>query len=342
MIETLTEKILEETNLIDIIDLMNLKTEYLKLHQSNKEIFDSFRCAAAIQQGMLPQQRHFERLFTEYFVLYHPQHIISGDFYWIGVKEETVFFSVSDCTGHGIGGAMLSVLGISFLNYIVYGKKHDSLGSILEELDKKWIDGGGETKITAEIDKRLSTAEIGLKNSNRIEAILSNPKASKALDNSQFLRSLLETPKELGSVEKYVKSNLYQSLPKESQDLVSLIVKMRNDYYRQTSGQAVTGGEAARNFFAVVQPTDNTETLLRKIRGQKVDYTDALSNAVDDYKMPATRKARLKALVESGRAEKAPADEEKRPANVPKEAKIAGDGFYYAPDPNRPGKYIKY
>jgi hypothetical protein len=167
---------------------------------------------------------------------------------------------------------------------------------------------GGQTKITAEIDKRLSTAEIGLKNSNRIETILSDPKASKALDNSQFLRSLLETPKELGSVEKYVKSNLYQSLPKESQDLVSLIVKMRNDYYRQTSGQAVTGGEAARNFFAVVQPTDNTETLLRKIRGQKVDYSDALSNAVDDYKMPATRKSRLKALVESNQAEKTSAE----------------------------------
>ena len=163
--------------------------------------------------------------------------------------------------------------------------------------------GGGQTKITAEIDKRLSTAEIGLKNSNRIETILSNPKASKALDNSQFLRSLLETPKELGSVEKYVKSNLYQSLPKESQDLVSLIVKMRNDYYRQTSGQAVTGGEAARNFFAVVQPTDNTETLLRKIRGQKVDYSDALSNAVDDYKMPASRRNRLKTLVEENRGE---------------------------------------
>ena len=205
---------------------------------------------------------------------------------------------------------------------------------------------GGETKITAEIDKRLSTAEIGLKNSNRIETILANPKAAQALDNSQFLRSLLETPKELGSVEKYVKSNIYQKLPKESQDLVSLIVKMRNDYYRQTSGQAVTGGEAARNFFAVVQPTDNTETLLRKIKGQKVDYTDALSNAVDDYKMPETRKARLKTLVEENRGEKAPADETskeaKRPAGVPANAKEAPDGAWYSPDPTRPGKYIKH
>ena len=203
-------------------------------------------------------------------------------------------------------------------------------------------DGGGETKITAEVEKRLSTAEIGLKNSNRIESILSKPEAAKALDNSQFLRSLLETPKELGSVEKYIKSNIYQKLPKESQDLVTLIVKMRNDYYRQTSGQAVTGGEAARNFFAVVQPSDDTATILRKIRGQKTDYVDSLSAGVDDYKMPEARKNRLKSLVESGRADKAPADEEKRPANVPKEAKIAGDGFYYAPDPSRPGKYIKY
>jgi hypothetical protein len=203
--------------------------------------------------------------------------------------------------------------------------------------------GGGETKITAEIDKRLNQSEVGLQTANRIEKILSNPKASKALDNSQFLRSLLETPKELGSVEKYVKSNVYQSLPKESQDLVTLIVKMRNDYYRQTSGQAVTGGEAARNFFAVVQPSDNTQTILNKIQNQKTQYTDALSAGIDDYKMPASRKARLKSLVESSSMEKAPADsKEERPANVPKEAKIAGDGFYYAPDPSRPGKYIKY
>jgi hypothetical protein len=206
--------------------------------------------------------------------------------------------------------------------------------------------GGGETKITAEIDKRLNQSEVGLKTSNQIETILSNPKAAKALDNSQFLRSLLETPKELGSVEKYIKSNVYQNLPKESQDLVTLIVKMRNDYYRQTSGQAVTGGEAARNFFAVVQPSDNTATILNKIKTQKSQYTDALEAGIDDYKMPASRKARLKSLVESSKAEKAPAEEtskeQKRPAGVPENAKPAPDGFYYAPDPSRPGKYIKY
>jgi len=210
----------------------------------------------------------------------------------------------------------------------------------------KGREDGGATKITAEIDKRLNQSEVGLKTATQIESILSDSKAAKALDNSQLLRSLLETPKELGSIEKYVKSNIYQNLPKESQDLVSLIVRMRNDYYRQTSGQAVTGGEAARNFFAVVQPSDNTATILNKIKGQKNQYADALEAGIDDYKMPTSRKNRLKSLVEGSRGEKAPADETskeaKRPAGVPADAKAAPDGAWYSPDPTRPGKYIKY
>jgi hypothetical protein len=164
--------------------------------------------------------------------------------------------------------------------------------------------GGGETKITADIEKRLHQSEDGLRAVNKIEKILSNSKAATALDNSQFLRSLLETPKELGSMEKYAKSKVYQNLPQESQDLITYIVKIRNDYYKQNSGQAVTGGEAARNFFAVVQPSDNTNILLNKIRNQKGQYTETLSAGIEDYKMPPSRKARLRALVENNQVGK--------------------------------------
>jgi hypothetical protein len=168
-------------------------------------------------------------------------------------------------------------------------------------------DGVGETKITADIEKRLHQSEDGLRAVNKIEKILSNSKAATALDNSQFLRSLLETPKELGSMEKYAKSKVYQNLPQESQDLITYIVKIRNDYYKQNSGQAVTGGEAARNFFAVVQPSDNTNTLLNKIRNQKGQYTETLSAGIEDYKMPESRKARLRTLIETSQVEKSPA-----------------------------------
>lgn len=130
----------ETTKKNESSELQALRSAYLKLQESNKEIFDGFSYAATIQNGLLPQQRHFERLFKEYFVLYQPQNIISGDFYWIAEKNDCVIFAVADCTGHGIAGAMLSVLAISYLNYVVLGKNHDSLGDILGEVDKKWLE----------------------------------------------------------------------------------------------------------------------------------------------------------------------------------------------------------
>jgi serine phosphatase RsbU (regulator of sigma subunit) len=130
----------ESIERIQEIDVIELRTEYLKLHDSNKEIFDGFAYAATIQQGLLPQQRHFDRFFKEYFVIYQPLNMIGGDFYWITEKNDCVIFAVGDCTGHGIAGAMLSMLGISFMNYVVLGKNMDDLGKIMEEMDKKWIE----------------------------------------------------------------------------------------------------------------------------------------------------------------------------------------------------------
>jgi hypothetical protein len=71
---------------------------------------------------------------------------------------------------------------------------------------------------------------------------------------------------------------------------------VRNAYYRQTSGQAVTGGEAARNFFAVVQPTDNASELLNKIKIARPRYADNLLSAVDDYELTPQRAERYRQL----------------------------------------------
>lgn len=95
--------------------------------------------AQTIQNGLLPKARHFEKAFKDCFVLYKPQDKIGGDFYWLTKKEDTVFFALADCTGHGISGAMLSVLGISLLNYVVQ-KNFAQLGDYLTELDKKWVE----------------------------------------------------------------------------------------------------------------------------------------------------------------------------------------------------------
>ena len=95
--------------------------------------------AQTIQNGLLPKARHFEKNFKDHFVLYKPQDKISGDFYWLTKKDDTIFFALADCTGHGVSGAMLSVLGISLLNYVVQ-KNFTLVGDYLTELDKKWVE----------------------------------------------------------------------------------------------------------------------------------------------------------------------------------------------------------
>jgi serine phosphatase RsbU (regulator of sigma subunit) len=117
-----------------------LKEEYNKLYSNNQELLEGIYYAASVQQGLLPQDRHFKRNFKEYFVYYRPLQIIGGDLYWVGEKDNKVYFAVADCTGHGVSGAMLSVLAVSFLNYVLLGKDHEDLGSVLKEIDKKWLE----------------------------------------------------------------------------------------------------------------------------------------------------------------------------------------------------------
>lgn len=109
------------------------------VHHTLTDHENSLVYAQTIQNGLLPKERHFNKFFKDYFVLYKPQHKIGGDFYWLTQKEDTIFFAMADCTGHGVSGAMLSVLGISLLNYVIQ-KKFDSIGEYLTELDKKWIE----------------------------------------------------------------------------------------------------------------------------------------------------------------------------------------------------------
>jgi serine phosphatase RsbU (regulator of sigma subunit) len=110
------------------------------LKKKNKDLIDGLYYASFVQQGMMPQERHFKKNENDYFVFYNPLQIIGGDFFWLGKKDGWSYYAVGDCTGHGVGGAMLSTLAIGFLNYLVYSKEYSELGDILSEIDKKWIE----------------------------------------------------------------------------------------------------------------------------------------------------------------------------------------------------------
>jgi serine phosphatase RsbU (regulator of sigma subunit) len=85
----------------------------------------------------LPMNKQFEEVFRDFFIFYEPKDIVSGDFYWIKNTRDKCYFAVADCTGHGVPGAFVSMLGISFLNEILQTSSIQSAGDLLDQLRSK-------------------------------------------------------------------------------------------------------------------------------------------------------------------------------------------------------------
>ncbi len=111
---------------------LNDKNE--ELGEKNKRITDSMRYALSIQSAILPLPSMMSQLFPEHFVIYLPKDIVSGDFYWVSEIDNKKFIAVVDCTGHGVPGAFMSMLGYSLLNQIVNEKLIFSPATILNNL----------------------------------------------------------------------------------------------------------------------------------------------------------------------------------------------------------------
>jgi serine phosphatase RsbU (regulator of sigma subunit) len=100
----------------------------------NKDITDSIFYAKRIQDTFLPDLGGTNKLLNEFFVLYEPKDILSGDFYWFGEKAGKKIIAVADCTGHGVPGAFLSIAGSAFLNEIINERGISQPQEILSEL----------------------------------------------------------------------------------------------------------------------------------------------------------------------------------------------------------------
>lgn len=106
-----------------------------ELSLKNRNITDSINYAKRIQLAMMPKTRHFRQLFPESFVYYKPKDIVSGDFYWVNRINDKIFFAVIDCTGHGVPGAFMSIIGYELLRNIINVKGIEKPSAILDMLN---------------------------------------------------------------------------------------------------------------------------------------------------------------------------------------------------------------
>jgi len=106
--------------------------------EQKEDITASINYASRIQNAVLPIKDHFDKSFSDHFILFKPRDIVSGDFYWIAEDKDKLYFTAADCTGHGVPGAFMSMLGISSLNEI-FGSQSDNItaNKILNQLREK-------------------------------------------------------------------------------------------------------------------------------------------------------------------------------------------------------------
>ncbi|MGB0523605.1 MAG: SpoIIE family protein phosphatase [Flammeovirgaceae bacterium] len=142
-----------------------------ELQSTNKALQDkdvlisaSLNYAQNIQSAILPFSTRIDQHFPNHFIIYYPKDVVSGDFYWLGKIEHTTIFGVIDCTGHGVPGAFMSMIGYSLLNEIIISKKitspdlilehaHQMIREALKQDESKNLDGMDASFITVKSDE---------------------------------------------------------------------------------------------------------------------------------------------------------------------------------------------
>lgn len=119
-----------------LIEAQKLEVEGQKavIEEKNEEILDSINYAKRLQSAILPDETIFKSTFSDAFLMYLPKDIVAGDFYWFYEKDDDVYFAVADCTGHGVPGALVSVVCANALERSVKELPVASTGEILDRV----------------------------------------------------------------------------------------------------------------------------------------------------------------------------------------------------------------
>ncbi len=135
-----------------------------QISAQKKEITDSIYYAERIQRSLLPAREKLDEWLPDHFILFKPRDIVSGDFYWASTKDSKIIITAADCTGHGVPGAFMSMLGIAFLNEIVNKyqdlRAHQILNYLRNEIIKALQQKGKEGEQKDGMDMALMIIDL--------------------------------------------------------------------------------------------------------------------------------------------------------------------------------------
>jgi serine phosphatase RsbU (regulator of sigma subunit) len=121
----------------NFINALKVKKSLAVIEEKNKDILDSITYARRIQQAILIPEAEIKNHFSDVFILFKPKDIVSGDFYWFAESGENKVLAVADCTGHGVPGGFMSMLGFEILNQTLLQDEVKTTAEALKALDEK-------------------------------------------------------------------------------------------------------------------------------------------------------------------------------------------------------------
>lgn len=127
-----------------------INTQKNEISRQRKELTESIRYASYIQKALLPPDSLLNKVLPDYFIFYKPKDIVSGDFYWATKRKNDIIIAVADCTGHGVPGAFMSILGITVLSEVINRGCYSSSGSVLNQIREKIMKSLNQTGLDAE------------------------------------------------------------------------------------------------------------------------------------------------------------------------------------------------
>lgn len=132
--ERLLEQKVQERTAEVVQQKEEIEKQNERISELYEEVTDSIKYAKGLQEAILPPEEFVNKNMPESFILYKPKDIVSGDFYWVETKNDKTYFAAVDCTGHGVPGAFMSIVGYNALNEAL--RKNNDPGSILDSLNK--------------------------------------------------------------------------------------------------------------------------------------------------------------------------------------------------------------
>lgn len=140
-----SKRVIEKKHKEVVVQKVEIQSQKDSLEEKNREITDSINYAKNIQTAFIPSEEKFKAAFKDSFVYFKPKDIVSGDFYWVYQKDDITFYVTADCTGHGVPGGFMTMLGLSFLDDIIIRQHIADPAEVLNELRDRIIHTLGQS-----------------------------------------------------------------------------------------------------------------------------------------------------------------------------------------------------